>query len=121
MTDLLLPASFQRTIEAGESIHLDLNSPSLKDDNGASVQQASPYKNLSVVNQGSSINLNLNGNFSGQSIPNGVIWDRKDADINSITIKNTGSNSTTINLSLDNNETELSVLKDIKNILKGAK
>jgi len=104
---------FKQTLQAGEELSINFRDDATTDLNGVETRPLSPFKNLTIISEGTKINYKINGQRSGEDIPAGTIRTREDLVLNNITIKNIGSTSTDITVQVNNDDTELSLLKKI--------
>lgn len=108
--------NFASSISASSTKHYDLDSPTLKDDHGQETDDYAPYKNLFIYNSGSvDLKLFLNQRRGYDLIPAGTIYKIEDDNITFVAVKNTAASAGEYTLTLDNEDTQLSILKSLKN------
>lgn len=110
-----VPVNFQVSLAAGEETSIDFRQQTTTDENGQTTDDKQPFSNAQAINQGNDTALiRINGEPSGRYLAGGSFITLEDQKIRKIEIENTGANPIDIDLSLDNNETEKSILRDIR-------
>lgn len=108
--------TFNLTPSANSDDFVDLDSPNTTDDNGVEADDHSPLRNITVNNTGDTdVVLKRNAQQSGVLVPSGVIFTIEDEETHKFTIINqSGSTQADVTISLNNRETQKSILRDLK-------
>jgi len=84
--------NFERDINASEKHYFDLTDPTLKDDLGIVTRDYAPYKNIKLINAGSSkLKLKINNMKAGIVVPANTIFELEYYAINSVEVENLDS------------------------------
>jgi len=104
---------FKQTLTPNEELSINFRDDATTDDNDVETRPLSPFQNLTIINQGDTVTYKVNGQRSGEDVPNGAIRTREDLILNSISIVNIGSNDTEVTVQVNNDDTELSLLRKL--------
>lgn len=109
--------NFYKTTAATGEVVIDLREATTVDENNLQTAKYKDVKNLKVINVGNTqLKIWLNQKPGYDPIPNGTIFSNNDSKIETIKIKNLSSTTAAeYYITIDGDETELSVLKDINN------
>lgn len=107
------------TIPAGKDVTIDL-----KEEDEGRYSIGTPFRNIELQNLGNEAGTNVQplviyfnqARGQSQKIKKNFVFDKEDREIRSLTIKNvSATEDATFDLRLDNKDTQLSILKQIRN------
>lgn len=107
--------NFDITISASSSESRDLNRKDTTDDNGLICKRYAPFKNFTIYNYGSyDIKVFFNQRQGFEDVPAGTIRTFTDENVFFYKLQNrSAAGDATVRVTLDNQETELSLLKEL--------
>jgi hypothetical protein len=123
MTQKDISVSFELTPAASVEVYKDLADPTTTDDLGTITLNLAPYKNIQVLNTGSTdVALRLNNRSGGIKIPAGTIFTIEDDEISNFSILNLSALAAAeVGVFLDSSDTVKSLLKNILTALTNGK
>lgn len=110
-----IPVNFDKNIPISSVVNIDLDVSDLKDDNGQTTDKLTPFRNVTIYNNGSTLlYVRLNHRKGYQPVPSGTIYQETEDVVSFVSVENKSASSAgNAILTLDNSDTQKSLLKSL--------